>query len=63
MKTYRVYVIADEKGYVDIVASDHDEIYDKLDRELYLEGIIDKIGDEYLVLDIEDISDDCFLED
>lgn len=66
-RTYRVWVITEatypKKHSVDIVAKDHDDIYFQLDHELYIEGIIEEVDDSYRVLEIEDISDDCFLED
>ena len=66
-RTYRVWVVTEatypKKHSVNIVAKDYDDIHYQLDHELYIEGVIEEVDDSYRVLEIEDISDDCFLED
>lgn len=66
-KTYRVWVVTEEnpksKNWVNITTNDHENIDFLLPEELYLEGVIDKRDNSYRIIDIQDITDDCFLED
>ena len=67
MRTYRVWVVTAESypktHFVDMTVADNDDIEDMLDHELYLEGILEDKNDSYRVIWIDDVTDDCFLED